>query len=179
MIYRLITDGAEGRRAKEDTTTCINWIETLKARARHARLLREEGKDAEILVLIGNEGDSYTTRETVFVNGQGKVVKPLPEMIPLLKDQGIPYDPNDLYPPVGTKQISLKKTAGPYRQVVSSDYDQEMYRAESERRQREAEAEDRMIDDLASEELPEDGEPKKRKGNPWGRAGKPKEGVEA
>lgn len=180
VSYRLITDSSEqGRRSKEDFVPCYSWVEVYQARARHGRLLREEGKNGEVLVLIGNEGDTIKRRYTVAVNGQGQIVKPQGEIIPALKAAGIAFNINDLYPPAGWKEISLDVPVPPYRRSQSGSYDDEVYRREAERQRMEQEAEDAALDAVLSEpamaEVVSEPEAPKRKGNPWGRAGKPKD----
>ena len=126
LAYRLITDSSEGNRTKEDFVSCQAWVEVFQPRARYGRQLREDGKDGEVLELIGREGDTIKRRQVLFYNGQGQVVKPQAEIIPALDRAGIKYNVNDNYPPVATKEVALEIVVPEYHSKTYSDYDREV-----------------------------------------------------
>lgn len=94
--YRLITDRAEMNGAKEDTTTCFNFIESgLQKRMTVGRNLRDDGKDGDRIKIIAQEEagpDNWKTTvkqsAEVGFNLRGEIVKPQPHLVEHFKRAG-------------------------------------------------------------------------------------------
>lgn len=86
--YRIICDAVEQHGAKEDFMTCRNWTENMQRRAAFGIEQRAQGKDGEILKIVGQEGDPIELRTNVEVNTLGEIVKPNAELARRLEADG-------------------------------------------------------------------------------------------
>lgn len=155
VAYQLITDGVEGHNAKQDFCTCISFVEVLQPRMRFGRLLREDGKDGEIIRIIGQEGDTIRRKYTVTKNTRGEVIRPQREIIPALKAANIPYNLNDLSAGGIPDEIVLDIVVPPYQGKPGGSYNQELYEMELEAQRREREAEESIYAEPDNEPVSE------------------------
>ena len=78
-------DGAKG--GSQDIKRCFDYVLTLQARADAGAAERRvtNGRRGEVIRIIGQEGDSFTTQWYVGFNAKNEVIQPKPEDIPILK----------------------------------------------------------------------------------------------
>lgn len=112
--YRIITDAVENHSAKEDFMLCTNWTENMQRRAAFGAAQRAEGKDGEIIKIVGQEGDPIELRTNVAVNSLGEIVKPNAELAKRLEDSGYVIAPDTRSVAVENKEIVYKTVVPNY-----------------------------------------------------------------
>jgi hypothetical protein len=103
-------DGAKG--GSQDIKRCFDYVLTLQARADAGAAERRvtNGRRGEVIRIIGQEGDSFTTQWYVGFNAKNEVIQPKPEDIPILKENKINYSTVVNDQAVVWKFIEVKRT---------------------------------------------------------------------
>jgi len=131
--YRMITD--EGS-AKEDFSTCHNWVRTMQHRADHGAMRRQQGLSGELLTICAQEGDPIETRLQLPVNIRGEVVNVGQTLFGILRENGIPINEQDRQQAVEYRFFVLKRTVPRHPRPGEHDqltYDQELMLREQQR----------------------------------------------
>lgn len=174
--YRIIDPALGDLGTNQDVHACYAFVHGLQKRADFGAAARREsgGRRGEVIRVIAQEGDIIETRYDLPINGKGEVVNVMPEMVEMLKENGIKFSlmPNEVS--IGRRMFELKRKVPHFSRMNEAGGESFAQRVAMMDLEVDMEARER-IDYAASpirDEEPETTAKKAR--NPWGRAGKPK-----
>ena len=139
--YLLVTDAADGHKPKRDFMGCVDFVNTLLPRQRLGRARREEGKDGEMISIIGQEGDLIEMTSEMAYNSRGQIIKPMAEYVECLRESGHDVNVDDNSLPVNYRRVRWKQRIPKYGESVGgSDYRDSIYAEAAQLQQAENDA---------------------------------------